>query len=268
MLIITYDGTFEGLLTVVYDCYYKKLTPDHIQGEKDVEKDFVSQYIYIETQQEKAERVYGAIEEKISPQALKNCYYAYLSHEDTKALTIYYYIRLGFKKGRDVDALLTHKTVAKLQGMVQKVVRERHRMLGLTRFMELEGGSLLAKIQPKYNILSLIAPHFAERLGKERWIIHDEGRDLMVIGTKGKWLLRDYIGKGPLKLHKKEEMFQSLWREFHQSIAIKDRKNVKLQQQFMPKRYWENLTEMKKKAPKKRPSVQGRIEKGSSEGER
>ena len=257
MLILTYDGTFEGLLTAVFACYYEKLNPDDIQVEGEVEKDFVSRYQLIRTEKEKGDRVYQGIEKNISAQALKNCYYAFLSDGENKSIQIYRYIRLGFKRGRDIDSLLTSKTVADLHGLVQKVLREKHRMLGLTRFMELEGGSLYAKIQPKYNILSLIAPHFAERLGPEQWMIHDEGRNLLVIGTEGKWLLREYQTEGERKLHKREALFQSLWKEFHQSIAIKDRKNPKLQQQFMPKRYWKNLTEMQQN------SAPGRREAGS-----
>jgi len=250
MFILTYDGTFEGLLTVIYQCYYQKLTPDDIQVEGEREKDFVSRYLYIKTENEKADRVYRGIEEKISSGALKNCYHAFLSDDPNRSISIYRYLRLGFQQGGKIDSYLTADTVAKLHGIVQKVVRERHRMLGLTRFVELEDGSLYGKIRPKYNILSLIAPHFAERLGPERWMIHDVGRGLWVVGTGGKWLLRDYHLNRELKLHKKELLFQNLWREFHQSIAIKDRKNVKLQGQFMPKRYWSNLTEMQQ-APSK-----------------
>ncbi len=250
MLILTYDGTFEGLLTVVYECYYQKLQPQDIQVEGEKEKDFVSRYVFIDTEDEKADKVYRSIEEKISSQALKNCYYAFLSDDETRSISLYHYIRLGFKQGKAIDSFLTQEAVANLHGIMQKVVRERHRMLGLTRFVELEDGSLYGKIQPKYNILSLIAPHFAERLGSERWMIHDEGRNLLVIGTEGKWLLRDYTMKEALKVHKREAFFQSLWKEFHQSIAIKDRKNLKLQGQLMPKRYWHNLTEMQGSPPR------------------
>lgn len=244
MLILTYDGSFEGLLTLVYDSYYEKLTPGDIQVTGEKEKDFLSQYIDIQTEAEKADKVYRSISEKISSEALKNCYYAFLSDEEGRHITIYHYIRFGFKKGASVDSYLANETVRSLHSLTRKVKREQHRMLGLTRFMELEEGILYAKIQPKYNIVSLIAPHFAKRLASERWMIHDEARNLMVIGAKEDWLLRDYHPEGDLKLHEREALFQSLWKEFHQSIAIKDRKNKKLQQQFMPKRYWKNLTEM------------------------
>lgn len=244
MLILTYDGTFEGLLTVVFACYYEKLNPHDIQVEGQRERDFVSHYQHVATEEDKAKRVSRGIEEKISWKALKNCYYAFLSEEPLQGVWIYHYLRLGFRKGPSVDGMLTSPAVKNLHGLVQKVQREKHRMLGLTRFMELTDGTLYGKIQPKYNILTLIAPHFAKRLAAERWMIHDQGRNQMVIGAEGHWLLRESVKERTLPLHPDEEAFQSLWKAFHQSIAIKDRKNKKRQQQFMPKGYWKHLTEM------------------------
>lgn len=41
-----------------------------------------------------------------------------------------------------------------------------------------------------------------------------------------------------------EKEFQSLWKTFFHTIAIKERKNARLQMQFMPKKYWIDLVEM------------------------
>ena len=49
-----------------------------------------------------------------------------------------------------------------------------------------------------------------------------------------------------LESHEKEELFyQNLWKVFHKSVAIKERSNERLQMQHMPKKYWDNLIEMK-----------------------
>jgi probable DNA metabolism protein len=44
----------------------------------------------------------------------------------------------------------------------------------------------------------------------------------------------------------KEEEFQALWKTFFDSIAINERKNIKLQQNNMPGRFRSNMTEFKK----------------------
>ena len=36
MIIFSYDKTFEGLLTVVFDAYVRKSFPDRLFGEQDV----------------------------------------------------------------------------------------------------------------------------------------------------------------------------------------------------------------------------------------
>ena len=40
-----------------------------------------------------------------------------------------------------------------------------------------------------------------------------------------------------------EAEYQHLWQVFFKEIAIKERKNLKLQQNFMPKRFWKYHTE-------------------------
>ena len=41
-----------------------------------------------------------------------------------------------------------------------------------------------------------------------------------------------------------EKQFQKLWKTFFETIAIDERKNTRLQMQFMPKKYWKDLVEM------------------------
>jgi probable DNA metabolism protein len=37
--------------------------------------------------------------------------------------------------------------------------------------------------------------------------------------------------------------WEELWRTYHRSITIENRKNPELQKRFMPTRYWKYLTE-------------------------
>ena len=39
--------------------------------------------------------------------------------------------------------------------------------------------------------------------------------------------------------------YQKLWKSFYNALAIEERRNEKLRQQHCPKRFWENMTEMK-----------------------
>ena len=40
-----------------------------------------------------------------------------------------------------------------------------------------------------------------------------------------------------------EKTYQKLWQTYFKNIAIKERRNLKLQRQFIPTRYWKYLTE-------------------------
>jgi probable DNA metabolism protein len=56
----------------------------------------------------------------------------------------------------------------------------------------------------------------------------------------------------PSNVENEETLYKDLWKKFYKTIAIKERENLKLRQNLMPKRYWENLTEMEQELKKVR----------------
>lgn len=46
-----------------------------------------------------------------------------------------------------------------------------------------------------------------------------------------------------LQLDEQEELYDQLWKDYFNSINIKERQNVKLHVQYLPKRYWRYLNE-------------------------
>ena len=77
MLNYFYDGSFEGLLTAVYEAYYRRESPTHITSSQWEQQSLLDTNIHITTNEDKALKVYNSIREKISYQALKNIYHAY-----------------------------------------------------------------------------------------------------------------------------------------------------------------------------------------------
>ena len=45
--------------------------------------------------------------------------------------------------------------------------------------------------------------------------------------------------------HSDEDKWQEMWKTYFKQIAIRERTNLKCQQNFMPKRFWKYLTEKK-----------------------
>lgn len=238
-----YDGSFEGLLTSIHEAYYRRENPVDIVSKEKRENNFLIDYIYIKTDADKFDKVYKAIDRKISSEVLRRIFYCYLSELPKSGKMILEYIRLGFKIGYKVDEHLANDIIREVNNIYKKVSRERHRMLGLIRFKEIEGGVLYASIEPDHNIISLLAPHFSRRMRGEKWIIHDIKRSIAVIYSDGDWNIRDIGMNSSISIREEEEEYQDLWKTYFSAISIEGKTNQKLQKNHMPKRYWKHLVE-------------------------
>jgi probable DNA metabolism protein len=243
MINYIYDGSFEGLLTCVYEAYYRRENPQGILPKEAPQLNMLDENIYIESNNEKYIRVSSSIIEKISPEALDYIYYAYLSEIEGSGKMILEYIRQGFKVGNSINNILTDDRVLTIHKLSRRVGGEQHRMLGLLRFKYLGEDIYYAQIEPDYNILSLIAPHFSRRMKDQKWIIHDVKRNIAAVYDLNAWVLTDLsLDKLP-NINQEEEFYQVLWKQYFKSIAISERENLRLQMQHMPKKYWKHLIE-------------------------
>ena len=243
MIYYIYDGTFNGLLSTIYDTFYSNDDPDRILKESCYQKNLFAETRDVETDPDKADKVSQAIRTKISKEAFRNIYYAFLSESKDIELYIYRYLQKGFRAGPGLNKDLTDEDVSQIKNKSRKVGREKHRLLGLLRFRQLEDGILYAPFTPEYDTSVLIAPHFAKRMPNEKWVIHDKTRDKAILYNKEEWMVVEIDQLPEITYSKDERDYQSLWKNFFDSIAIKNRKNPKLQANNMPKKYWGFLIE-------------------------
>ncbi len=243
MLIYVYDGSFEGLLTAIYEAYYSKRFPERMECSHNMQQNILDDYVPIPAEPEKADRVYRSIRERISGEALKHVYNVFLSEAEDAGTRIYEYLRLGWRIGYKVDLHLTDDRVFKVHEISRRVEYETHKMLGFVRFKLLEGDIYYAPVKPDNNLVALLAPHFAERLSDQNWIIHDVRRSIAAFFNKKDWLISEFAPGDLPDTAGAEMKYQKLWKEFFNTIAIPSRKNPRLQRQLMPRRYWEFLTE-------------------------
>ena len=54
-----------------------------------------------------------------------------------------------------------------------------------------------------------------------------------------------------------ERTMQQAWKRFYKTVAVESRYNPELRRQFMPKRLWENITEMQEELPDGNPESNG-----------
>ncbi|HAA26032.1 MAG TPA: hypothetical protein DCE11_07950 [Ruminiclostridium sp.] len=243
-MIYLYDGSFEGLLTCVFEAYASKTADISIIPQKDHTPSFLEEERVIETDMEKFRRVYESVSKKISPLAQKVIYKVWLSEDENSSNLIYKFLRIGYKIGGKVVNYIQDPAVNRVMELNKAVGREAHRFLGLLRFREVHKGIFYAEYEPQYNITVLIAPHFAKRLACQPFLIHDRKRNICAVFNGRELVMTDETPSIPERSTVTEDQYSELWKAFFRSVAIKERRNPRAQMGFMPKKYWKYLTEL------------------------
>lgn len=247
------EDSLDGILTGVYEAYDSRLGHRNIRlkTEEIDTLELFCEYRTVRTDLEKAEKVLRTVRKRMGEKAKEAVCYAAACPDERRADAIYRLIVLGLSlpDGKEALNFLQDPSVLLVEKLRYKAWHEAERMLGFLRFEELPGGVLYACMEPPYAVLPLIAPHFADRLLQENWIIHDKKRELLAVHRKyAGWMLADakllelrYIeGRSS-----EEENFQALWRTFCKSIAIEERRNPRCQQNLLPLRFRPSMTEFR-----------------------
>ena len=240
MIYVT-DGSFEGILTAVFDAFKNREDPEDITLGGDFQLSMTSGTREITTDPEKSGRVWRGVQNKISEKSLEDLYLAYLSEHPRVGLYIYRYIRLGLKLGNKVEEYLQHPDVQAVYDLSRRVLKEVHLFHGILRFRKLKSGIFYACFEPDNNITQLITDHFAKRLADQAWIIHDRKRDILALFNGEEVIFTS--GLTGFDHEDCDEEYEELWRRYFTAIAIESRKNPRLQRSFIPYRYWKHLTE-------------------------
>lgn len=70
MILYQFDNSFEGILTALFDAYSRKRFPDRLLGSQEMPPLFYEELYCVHTDMEKAERVWKAIQKKLSRTAV------------------------------------------------------------------------------------------------------------------------------------------------------------------------------------------------------
>lgn len=238
-----YDGTFQGLLTLVFESYVNKTLPQKIYAQDKYSQNFLDKTLFIKTDIKKSEKIFYGVEKNICHEALYNSYNAFLCEEKDKELNILKYLCNGFDIGPKINNMLTISYVFKVINMRRKALNECHKLKGLLRFQEITNNLCYSSIHPDNNILEPLGQHFIRRLPTVNFIIHDKVRNLCFLYNKSEYKIIDSHGLTIPEFSENEKKYQELWKMFFKTIAIKERYNPKCQMNFMPKKYWKDLIE-------------------------
>ena len=236
-----YDGSFEGLLTVVYTAVYSRTEPYGIGTDKALQLAFDTRYVEVETNKNYARRVYDALYLKIGALGLRRLYYVFLSDNPDKDIIIYKYMMLGFKNGEKTNTALADDTVGAAFKIAETVSRETEKFRQFTRFSVMNWGVQYGKIAPENNILPVLMPFFIKRLKIVPFVLHDVTHNLCGVYDTKEWHISSSEGLTPPEKAPHEADVERLWKKFFDSISIKERTNTKLQKQNMPCRYFKSV---------------------------
>ncbi len=242
-VICTFDGTFDGFLSVIYYVVKNRIRPILVCTAQNAQLLLNAQLINVETDSCLADKVRNAINDKMGYDGFKRTYYAFLNSSPSSANACYKYLMYGLKYGKATVNYMSHPDILAVFKLSDAVSKELDRMKGFLRFSVMEGGVEYAPFEPVHDLLAPITPHFTERLRRIPFVIHDIKREKAAVYTTRQWFITDASGLTVPKLSPDEKDFQALWRTFYQTISIKERKNERLQTQMMPKMYRKHITE-------------------------
>ncbi len=259
MNIWAYDKTFEGFLSLVFECYDRKTFPEIISGFADGNISVFPEDYKVDSDKNKAGRVWKGLQKKTSDASCQMLFSAFLSEIPDIELRLLNYIRTVFDSPENIELNFGNENTLELLKLSKKVSREAHRTLMFVRFQKTADDIYYASFDPKYNVLPLSVRHFERRFADQKWIIYDTNRNYgfyydlentqEVIFTENS--VNPVTGQINEEIMAKDEkLFQELWKTYFDSTCIRERINPKLHMQFLPKRFWKYLPEKQRNLKK------------------
>ncbi len=246
-LVFVTDGSFEGLLTALFEVYAAKQPPDAIETANGHQMGLFESRVSITTNLDKSDRVWKGLKSHLGVKRRRMLFEAYLSNNPKVETAIYQFVwdTIPGRKGRKNKAHLNaHIQIEKL---AQKVRREVHRMKGFVRFEQTGEGQYLALIAPQFDVLPLVRRHFEMRFRDQSWIIYDTSRNygLCYDQQRMRELQFDAAEVEAIRQNEpvSEQLCQNLWQQYYDAVNIPQRDNPKLHLRQLPRRYWQYLTE-------------------------
>lgn len=246
MTCFTYSGTFTGFLSAVFDVYDRRVTDATLLHSNEPPPLFCDALIDVTDDEHKAARVTNKITALCGRSGLRTLWKAWLSEQPSIDNLCLDAIRYAIRTGTDVLSDYGNPSVVRIREAEKVMHRESHRMEAFVRFRLGADGVYAATIEPDFNVLPMIVPHFTDRYADQRWLIYDVKRGYGMyydLHTVSEVEISTTEQSDAIELDADEDQFASLWKDYFRSTNIKARRNMKLHLRHVPRRYWRLLTE-------------------------
>ncbi len=248
------EDSLEGVFTAIFRAYEDHADHRDTWIRTDRELMLFGEYISVETDLQRAEKVFRTLRRRFGQQDYEALLMALATPEPDKAQAVYRTVVYGLDTQPAPGHLLDHQTdshVLRTFQLAKKAGREVGQLREFIRFRELERGILYAENEMKNDVLPYLMVHFADRFPQEDFAIRDIGRGVLgVHPAGGDWYLTDsralLAALRQTGSSAQEMAYEELFRYFCHKIAIKERRNIGLQNQMMPKRFQKYTIEFAK----------------------
>jgi len=237
-----FDGSFEGLLTLLRESYKHNWIPEALYTDPQAPLGLFEERREIVSNLDTTAHTLEVLRTCIGEHTLQESKVAWLNDADAPYLSLLYYWRLGIQNPTLLQDI-NRPEVRSVQSAIARVRREAHRLTGFVRFSEVEDGSWYAPYYSETNVLPLLIPHFQKRFGQMRFILHDTKREIGAYYDTHKTHILPIRAIDTPSYTNDEGRFRELWRCFFEAISIEERKNLPLQQQHIPLKYRHLMTE-------------------------
>ena len=247
-LVFVTDGSFDGLLTAIFEAYAGHPAPDEIHCATRIQQGLFDRRLSIVTEKTKAIRVWQGMKAHLGTKSRQLVADAFLSGEQNVETILYHWLleRIPGRDGRKKKAQLGLKI--RIDQLARKVRQEAHRLKGFIRFEQTADNTYFARVAPRYDVLPLIRHHFESRFADQRWIIYDTLRryGLFFDGKIARAVpMESALPTATISGDASEAFCQQLWQRYYQTVNISARNNPRLHRRLLPRRYWNFLTEKK-----------------------
>lgn len=254
-LILRCEDHIDGILTAIYDAFVyknhmKSPYEDNITisiGEGGDLSLFAKEETVV-TDWKKAQKTVYAIQRKLGYSIYDTVFYALCHFEEDRASAVLGYLVRAFATGSRIREYLADPYVMRVLELSRKVANECQKFYGFLRFRD-TGSFLFSELEPKCDVLPVLAEHFSDRYPNEDFIIYDKKRKYALVHpayqecffATGEEFRQNLTDKG---MSGYQDEFELLWKRYFKSMAIKERKNERCQNNLLPKWYRKTMLEV------------------------
>ena len=239
MYYYTCEPNLDSMLSCIFDAWSSKRGHQNIKLllEPVSQLTLFDEYIHVDADADKVNRVIDAVNRKISPSFFHSLSYISMAYEEDVLDIMYRCMILGFHHGPYALQMVQYGDVMRFQEIRKRVSNEVHHFREFMRFNQV-GDAYIAHFEPKSRVCVALGPFFEDRMPSEHFMIIDDVHKEAVVHPKDNHFYMYKLTDDELERLKETENvndeFTDMWKLFFNTIAIKERYNPKCQNTLFP----------------------------------